>query len=88
MESEDGVVFTDASKNKGTTRAVGLMKTRGELLTSASFQIRDVEETEELAIALALTLPGISKVVTDSQQAYRNFQSGWVSPLGTSHPER
>ncbi|KAG0426556.1 hypothetical protein HPB47_026336 [Ixodes persulcatus] len=63
----------------GTNRAVAVVTTKKKLLMSVSMEIKDVEDAEKVVIALALTLPGCTRVVTDSQQAYRSVQSGWVS---------
>ncbi|KAG0429466.1 hypothetical protein HPB47_023608 [Ixodes persulcatus] len=70
----EDVVYTDVSRDQGTTRAVAVVTTNKKMLTSVSVEVKDVEEAEEVAIALALTLPGRTRVVTDSQQAYRSFQ--------------
>ncbi|KAH7985544.1 hypothetical protein HPB52_025574 [Rhipicephalus sanguineus] len=51
------------------------------MITCAMSNTNDVEEAEELAIGLALNIPGRTTVVPDSQQAYRRFYSGWVSRL-------
>ncbi|KAG0411959.1 hypothetical protein HPB47_010910 [Ixodes persulcatus] len=50
-------------------------------LTSASVPRGTAKETEELAIALALTQAKTSTIITDSQEACRSFQSGWVAPV-------
>ncbi|KAG0427851.1 hypothetical protein HPB47_025138 [Ixodes persulcatus] len=50
-------------------------------LTSASVPRGTAKETEELAIALALTQTKASTIITDSQEACRSFQSGWVAPV-------
>lgn len=55
------------------------MTTKEKMLMSVSVEIRDVKQAEEVVIALALTLPGKTMIIIDSQQAYRSFQSGWVS---------
>lgn len=81
LAKEEGAIFTDASMNDGTNRSTATVTTTKELLTCASAVVQCIEEAEELAIALALTLPDKTKVVTDSQQAYRSFQCGWVSRL-------
>lgn len=60
LAKEDGVVFTDASRNEGTNRTAATVTTTQELLTCASAEVKDVEEAEELAM-------GKTKVVTDSQ---------------------
>ncbi|KAG0424729.1 hypothetical protein HPB47_028060 [Ixodes persulcatus] len=70
----EDVVYTDASKDQGTYRPVAVVTTK-KMLTSVSVEVKYVEEAEEVAIALALTLPGRTRVVTDSQQAYRSFHA-------------
>ncbi|KAG0412830.1 hypothetical protein HPB47_010021 [Ixodes persulcatus] len=75
----EDVVYKDASKDQGTIRAVAVVKTKEKMLTSLSLEVKDVEEAKEMAIALALTMPGRTRVVTDSQHAYRSFQSIWAS---------
>lgn len=81
MAGQKGVIFTDASKDRGKSWATVTVTTTEKLLTCATVKTNDVDEAEELAIALALTIQGRTRVVTDSQQAYRSFQSGWVSRL-------
>ncbi|KAG0420050.1 hypothetical protein HPB47_003714 [Ixodes persulcatus] len=78
VENDEEAVYTDASKNQGTTRAEAVVTTKEKMVMSVSMVVRDVKEAEEVAIALALTLPGKTRIITDSQQACRSFQSGWV----------
>ncbi|KAG0432614.1 hypothetical protein HPB47_020685 [Ixodes persulcatus] len=79
LGNEEYIVYTDASKDQGTTSAAAVVTTKENMLTSVSVEVKDVEEAEEVAIALVNTLPGRATVITDSQQAYRSFQSDWVS---------
>ncbi|XP_077540075.1 uncharacterized protein LOC144152613 [Haemaphysalis longicornis] len=78
---DDGAVFVDAAKCRGrpcTFVAVAARASTGELLTAGSVCARSASQAEEAAIALALGLPGVRTVLSDSKTAIRNFARGVV----------
>ncbi|KAL1486075.1 hypothetical protein MTO96_009404 [Rhipicephalus appendiculatus] len=81
LAGQKGISFTDASKARGKIWATATVTTKDELLTCATAKSCDSAEAEEMAVALALTIPGTTRVVTDSQQAYISFQSdiAWLA---------
>lgn len=79
LGGDHAVIYTDASKHRGQQYAIIVATSRTNLLACTSLRTQEMTAAEEAAITLALTQPGVRRVVTDSQQAYWNYQSGWVS---------
>ncbi|KAG0412201.1 hypothetical protein HPB47_010655 [Ixodes persulcatus] len=52
----------------------------GHLVASCSVKTDDPETAEEVAVAFALSMPGVRTIVCDSQSAVRSFAKGRVSP--------
>lgn len=75
----EGILYTDASLNKLSSRAVVAVSAKDKLIVGASVITPYSDEAEEVAIAIALTQPNAKKIVTDSQKAYANYRKGWVS---------
>ncbi|XP_077541084.1 uncharacterized protein LOC144153308 [Haemaphysalis longicornis] len=73
--------YTDAAHYNVKRAMVAVVTDGCKHLTSASIPRATAKETEELAIALALTQTNTTTIVTDSQEACRSFMSGWVSPV-------
>ncbi|KAG0409934.1 hypothetical protein HPB47_012940 [Ixodes persulcatus] len=70
LKEEEGVAYVDAAGYKG----------RGAMAADCSVKTDDPETAEEVAVALALSMPGVRTTVCDSQSAVRNFAKGRVSP--------
>ncbi|KAG0443827.1 hypothetical protein HPB47_014483 [Ixodes persulcatus] len=78
-ESDTGAVYVDAARQGDRCVAVVTRAADGKLLTSASVKTESIRTAEEVAIALAASLPTTITVLSDSMQALRNFAKGRVS---------
>lgn len=81
--SDNGAYYVDVAKypdRPGTYAAAVVAATSGELYTAGSVRARSSEQAEELAIALALTNPRCSTVISDSRSAIMNYATDRVSP--------
>ncbi|KAG0436642.1 hypothetical protein HPB47_017845 [Ixodes persulcatus] len=67
------------SRGRGAM-AVAVVNGDGHLVASCSVKTDDPERAEEVAVALALSMPAVRTIVCDSQSAVRNFAKGRVSP--------
>ncbi|KAG0444149.1 hypothetical protein HPB47_014120 [Ixodes persulcatus] len=81
LKEEEGVAYVDAAeyKERGAMAAV-VVNGDGHLVASCSVKTDDPETAEEVAVALALSMPGVRIIVCDSQSAVRNFAKGRVLP--------
>lgn len=78
---DDSAVYVDAARCRsrpGTFVTVAVRASTGELLTASSVRARTAGQAEEMAIALAMNLPGTRTVLSDSKSAVRNFARGVV----------
>ncbi|KAG0429942.1 hypothetical protein HPB47_023151 [Ixodes persulcatus] len=81
LKEEEGIAYVDAAKYKGRgAMAAVVVNGDGHLVASCSVKTDDPETAEEVAVALALSMPGVRAIVCDSQSAVRNFAKGRVSP--------
>ncbi|KAG0429885.1 hypothetical protein HPB47_023198 [Ixodes persulcatus] len=81
LKEEEGVAYVDAAEYKGRgAMAAAVVNGDGHLVSSCSVKTDDPETAEEVAVALALSMPGVRTIVCDSQSAVRNFAKGRVSP--------
>ncbi|XP_077560849.1 uncharacterized protein LOC144175682 [Haemaphysalis longicornis] len=81
---EDGAVYVDAAWSRSRPNifaAVAVTAATGELKTACSVCVRGASQAEEVAIALALSAPGVHTILSDSKTAIRNFARGAVSFL-------
>ncbi|KAG0415357.1 hypothetical protein HPB47_007469 [Ixodes persulcatus] len=78
-ESDTGAVYVDAARQGDRCVAVVTRAADGKLLTLASVKTGSIQTAEEVAIALAASLPTTTTVLSDSMQALRNFAKGRVS---------
>ncbi|KAG0442488.1 hypothetical protein HPB47_015680 [Ixodes persulcatus] len=87
LKEEEEVAYVDAAEYKGRgAMAAAMVNGDGHLVASCSVKTGDAETAEaelwaeEVAVALALSMPGVRTIVYDSQSAVRNFAKGRVSP--------
>ncbi|KAG0443309.1 hypothetical protein HPB47_015060 [Ixodes persulcatus] len=81
LKEEEGVAYVDAAEYQGRgAMAAAVVSGDGHLVASCSVKTDDPETAEEVAVALALSMPGVRTIVCDSQSAVRNFAKGRVSP--------
>lgn len=77
--------YTDAACYPDiTAKVVAVADWRGEALLSATIRTDNCTEAEECAIALAISAQPPDKIIhilTDSQQACRNYAQGRISPI-------
>ncbi|KAG0434355.1 hypothetical protein HPB47_019163 [Ixodes persulcatus] len=78
-ESDTGAVNVDAARQGDRCVAVVTRAADGKLLTSASVKTGSIRTAEEVAIALAASLPTTTTILSDSMQALRNCAKGRVS---------
>lgn len=81
--SDNGAFYVDVARyshRPGTYAAAVVAATSGELCTACSVRARSPEHAEELAIALALTNPRCTTVISDWRSAIVNFATDNVSP--------
>ncbi|XP_077551582.1 uncharacterized protein LOC144165356 [Haemaphysalis longicornis] len=81
--SDNGAYYVDVAKypdRTGTYAAAVVVATSGELYTAGRVRARSSEQAEELAIALALTNPRCSTVISDSRSPIMNYATDRVSP--------
>ncbi|KAG0434780.1 hypothetical protein HPB47_018894 [Ixodes persulcatus] len=60
--------------------AVAVVNADGHFVASCSVKTDDPETAEEVAVAVALSTPGVRTIVCNSQSAVRNFARRRVSP--------
>ncbi|KAH7975600.1 hypothetical protein HPB52_003598 [Rhipicephalus sanguineus] len=72
-----GMQLVDAAEYAERSR-FAVVDSKGQTRISASIPCEHPEETEEVAVALALTDPTCMTVICDSRQAVRNFAKRWV----------
>lgn len=79
------VLYTDAAKYpQRNSYAISVVNARGEEVTAASTRARNSTAAEELAIAIAMTTATEPvTIVTDSQQACRNYKKGIIGSTAT-----
>ncbi|KAG0425511.1 hypothetical protein HPB47_027329, partial [Ixodes persulcatus] len=75
-----GAVYTDAADH-ATNPAMTMVVTnsQGVLLSGGSIATTSTEDAEETAIALALTLPNTTTIISDSKRAVQNYARGRIS---------
>ncbi|KAG0421312.1 hypothetical protein HPB47_002787 [Ixodes persulcatus] len=75
-----GAVYTDAADH-ATNPAMTMVVTnsQGVLLSGGSIATTSTEDAEETAIALALTLPNATTIISDSMRAVQNYARGCIS---------
>ncbi|KAG0433443.1 hypothetical protein HPB47_019929 [Ixodes persulcatus] len=76
-----GAVCVDAAVRDGVGVAVVTDLATGEIKTALSVRGGDVCVTEGIAISLAVSLPGVKAVLSDSMTAVRGYARGRVPPL-------
>ncbi|KAG0431110.1 hypothetical protein HPB47_022089 [Ixodes persulcatus] len=70
LKEEEGVAYVDAAEYKGRgAMAAVVVNGDGHLVASCSVKTDDPETAEEVAVALALSMPGVRSIVCDSQSA-------------------
>ncbi|KAG0427661.1 hypothetical protein HPB47_025316 [Ixodes persulcatus] len=80
LQEEEGVAYVDAAEYKGRRAMVAaVVNGDGHLVASCSVKTDDPETTEVMAVALALSMPGVRTIVCDSQSAVHNFAKGSVA---------
>ncbi|KAG0414399.1 hypothetical protein HPB47_008433 [Ixodes persulcatus] len=75
----DGAVHVDAARDGDHFVVVAMRAKEGSTLATASVRIREVRIAEEVAIALAVSSPGVTTVFSDSMVAIRNYITGRAS---------
>ncbi|KAG0434460.1 hypothetical protein HPB47_019095 [Ixodes persulcatus] len=81
LKEGEGVAYVDAAEYKGReAMPAAVVNGDGHLVASCSVKTDDPETAEEVAVALALSTPGVRTIVCDWQSAVRNFAKGRVSP--------
>lgn len=81
--ADTGAYYVDAAKypnRPNTYAAVVIAAASGETYTAGSFTARDAHHAEELAIALAITNPKCTTVLSDSRPAILSYATNHVSP--------
>lgn len=74
------VLYVDAAEYGNRNHyAISVINSHGQVAAAASIPGSSSEEAEEAAIALALTIPNSSVIVSDSKAAIHNFGAGRVS---------
>ncbi|KAG0434534.1 hypothetical protein HPB47_019033 [Ixodes persulcatus] len=76
---DEGAVHVDVARHGDHFVAAVVKACDGKLVTAASIKTQEVRVAEEVAIALAASLPTVTTVFSDSMTAIRNFMSGRVS---------
>ncbi|KAH6923031.1 hypothetical protein HPB50_020755 [Hyalomma asiaticum] len=80
-QRDESAVYVDAARyprRRNAFAAVVVRATTGELLTASTVRARTAGQAEEVAIALAMGLPGTRTVLSDSKSAIKNFARGTV----------
>ncbi|KAH6943305.1 hypothetical protein HPB50_019329 [Hyalomma asiaticum] len=80
-QRDESAVYVDAARyprRRDAFAAVVVRATTGELLTASTVRARTAGQAEEVAIALAMGLPGTRTVLSDSKSAIKNFSRGTV----------
>ncbi|KAG0429119.1 hypothetical protein HPB47_023946 [Ixodes persulcatus] len=73
LKKEEGVAYVDVAEYKGRgAMAAAVVNGDGHLVASCSVKADDPETAEEVAVALALSMPGVRIIVWDSQSALRH----------------
>ncbi|KAG0427361.1 hypothetical protein HPB47_025581 [Ixodes persulcatus] len=76
---DSGTVHVDAARHGDHFVAAVVRAKDGGLVTAASIRTQEVRVAEEVAIALAASLPTVKVVLSDSMRALRNFMAGRIS---------
>ncbi|KAG0435846.1 hypothetical protein HPB47_018289 [Ixodes persulcatus] len=76
---DSGTVHVDAERHGDHFVAAVVRAKDGELVTAASIRTQEVRVAEEVAIALAGSLPTVKVVLSDSMRALRNFMAERIS---------
>ncbi|KAH7934775.1 hypothetical protein HPB52_000397 [Rhipicephalus sanguineus] len=80
-QQDEGAVYVDAARyprRRNAFVATVVRATTGELLTASTVRARTAGQAEEVAIALAMGLPGTRTVLSDSKSAIKNFARGTI----------
>ncbi|KAH7976418.1 hypothetical protein HPB52_013653 [Rhipicephalus sanguineus] len=80
-QQDEGAVYVDAARyprRRNAFVAVVVRATTGELLTASTVRAQTAGQAEEVAIALAMGLPGTRTVLSDSKSAIKNFARGTI----------
>lgn len=80
-QQDEGAVYVDAARyprRRNSFVATVVRATTGELLTASTVRARTAGQAEEVAIALAMGLPGTRTVLSDSKSAIKNFARGTI----------
>ncbi|KAG0425106.1 hypothetical protein HPB47_027707 [Ixodes persulcatus] len=81
LKEEEGVAYVDAAEYKGRgAMTAAVVNGDRHHVASCSVNTDDPETAEEVAVALALSMPGVRIIVCDLQTAVRHFAKGRVSP--------
>ncbi|KAG0430224.1 hypothetical protein HPB47_022892 [Ixodes persulcatus] len=75
----EGVLYTDAARAGGGAMVATVVNQQGDVVSSCSIETSEPEVAKEVAIALAIQVRGARIVVSDSQQAIRQFAKGRIS---------
>ncbi|KAG0442850.1 hypothetical protein HPB47_015553 [Ixodes persulcatus] len=76
---DSGTVHVDAARHGDHFVAAVVRAKDGGLVTAASIRTQEVRVAEEVAIALAASLPTVKVVLSASMRALRNFMAGRIS---------
>ncbi|XP_077540997.1 uncharacterized protein LOC144153218 [Haemaphysalis longicornis] len=77
---DPGARYVDAAEYAGRNGfAIAVVDCEGNLRASASTSSKQVEEAEEIAIALAIVDQECHTILTDSRQAVRNYAKGRIA---------
>lgn len=80
FSSSNDVLYVDAADYGNRHHyAISVINSHGQVAAAASVLASSSEEAEEAAIALALTIPSSSVIISDSKTAIYNFGAGRVS---------
>lgn len=85
LQGANDVLYVDAAEYPSSSSyALSAVDTNGKAITTASVTVNSSEEAEEAAIALGLSIPNITMIVSDSKTAIRNFSAGRISQTALS----
>lgn len=73
--------FTDVSEYPGmrTRFAIAVINGMGETVRQASTRAQSPSDAEEIAIALAYTIPTCEHILSDSKSAITNYARNWIT---------
>ncbi|KAG0413255.1 hypothetical protein HPB47_009590 [Ixodes persulcatus] len=73
--------FTDVSEYPGmrTRFAIAVINGMGETIRQASTRAQSPTDAEEIAIALAYTIPTCEHILSDSKSAITNYARNWIT---------